>query len=178
MKNLIITTVLTASLLFGNLAYSQIDPTLQSQLEAMKKMHVMEGNWKGEGWIQKGQSERELFSVKENVSIKNNGVTLLVEGMGTNATTNEIVHDALAIIYYDVQAQTYKFDSHLAKGMHKLATGQMDDNMFIWGFGLPNNAKIRYTLTFTDNSWNEIGEYTPDQTNWYKFLEMNLTKQQ
>lgn len=176
MKTVLSSTLVLIGVLIATSANAQNDPTLPTQLEEMKKMHVMVGNWKGEGWMQQGQSERKTFTVNESVQIKNNGATLLVEGRGVDSNSEATVHDAMAVVYFDAHANEYKFDTHLAKGMHKLAVGQMNENVFTWGFDLQNAAKIKYTLTFTDNTWNEVGEYSPDNTNWYKFLEMNLTK--
>lgn len=161
----------------SHISHAQNDPTLEHQKEAIANLaNLMKGKWEGTGWTKKGQAEPEPVHVKESVEIKNDGTTLLIQGMGTHPETKKNLHDALAIIYYNVQSETYQFDSHLSTGQHKLATGTLDNNVFIWGFELPNNASIKYTITFVDNTWQEIGEYSPSKDVWYKFFEMNLNK--
>ena len=176
MKSIKTTLVLVLGFTIFGLAKAQYQSTLPQQLEAMKKLDVMIGEWEGKGWMQQGQTARTSFTVHEKVESKNAGSTLLIQGLGKDAESQKIVHDAMAVMYYDTFTNTYKFDSHLASGQHKLATGSMENNVFIWGFELPNNAKIKYTLSFTESTWDEIGEYSPDGQNWYKFMEMNLTK--
>lgn len=177
MKIIGITITLLASMALAIVCHGQPNPTIEKQKEAMAKLAVMEGQWTGTGWMQRGQSERHTFEVKETAEKKNGGLTLLIQGLGTDSKTGEIGHDALAVVYYDVESDQYMFDSHLDTGQHKLMTGSFEGDEFIWGFDLPNNAKIKYVITFTENTWNETGEYSSDGINWFKFMEMNLNKQ-
>jgi hypothetical protein len=161
----------------GHKVQAQTDPTLTQQQAAIASLaNLMVGNWEGSGWTKKGQAEPESVNVKESVALKNGGTTLLVQGKGTHPEIGNVVHDAMAIIHYDAPSNTYQFDSHLATGQHKVATGTLKDNVFIWGFDLDNNAQIKYTITLTGSTWKEIGEYSPAKDVWYKFFEMNLNK--
>jgi hypothetical protein len=174
----IITTIALLILVsLGIQIKAQDHPTLPQQKEAIAKLaSLMVGEWSGSGWNKRGQGDPEPVHVKETIERKNDGVSLLIQGIGTHPETKENVHNALAIVYYDVESSTYQFDSHLSSGLHKLSTGTLKNNVFIWGFDLPNNASIRYTITITGDKWNEIGEYSPNKDQWYKIFEMNLDK--
>ena len=179
MKNhsIIMTIAILMLASFGEGLFAQNSPTLSVQKEAIAKLaSLMVGEWSGSGWNKKGQGEPEPVNVKESIELKNDGVTILVQGLGTHPETNNMVHDALAVIYYDAESSTYQFDSHLSTGLHKIATGKLDGSVFTWGFDLPNNASIRYTITISGSKWNEVGEYSPAKDIWYKFFEMNLNK--
>lgn len=177
MKNALTHLLLLIALAIGSASIAQIDPTLDQQKEAITKLgQYMVGSWKGSGWSKSGQAPIKSFNSEETIEYKNGGITLLIQGTGRLAEDNKLIHDALAIMYYDTSSNTYKFDSHLANGQHKLMTGTLTNNIFVWGFDLPNNAAIRYTTTFKDDTWNEVGEYTPDKVQYFKFFEMNLNK--
>jgi hypothetical protein len=176
MKTLSATLVLLLSI--STFGMTQDDPTIGKQKEAISKLaSFMEGTWQGPGWMKKGQSAPISVNTTETVEVKTGGTTLLINGLGMLPESDNIVHDALAIIHYDVATGTYQFGAHLATGLHKQVTGTLEDNVFVWGFDLPNNASIRYTITFADNTWKEVGEYSPDTNQYYQFFEMNLTKQ-
>ena len=51
------------------------------------------------------------------------------------------------------------------------------DNQYTWGFDVPT-GKIKYSITLSPQAktWYEKGEFLPDGTQWFPFLEMNLTK--
>ena len=177
MKSSITHLLLLIALAIGSASLAQNDPTLNQQKEAMKSLgDFMVGSWKGSGWTKNGQNPTSTFNSEETIEYKNGGITLLIQGASRLAESNELIHDALAIMYYDVGSNTYQFDSHLANGQHKVMVGTLTNNVFVWGFELPNNAAIRYTTTFKDDTWNEVGEYTPDKVQYFKFFEMNLNK--
>ncbi len=51
------------------------------------------------------------------------------------------------------------------------------DLSFDWGFDLPNGGKIKYTVQFTENTWEESGTYvTPDGSNSYPTVKMALIR--
>jgi len=142
--------------------------------EKMNKLSALIGDWEGSGWYQQGRSERHNIKQHEHIESKLNGTVLLVEGKGYIADT--LSFNALAFFSFDQEKNSYKIESHLADGKSTIATGSFNENgQFIWGFKVPQ-GNIRYTMTITDTTWNEYGEYSSDGEQWWEFMEMNLTK--
>lgn len=145
-----------------------------SNSSEMKKLELLIGDWEGTGWYQQGQNERLEFRQIEHIESKLSGTLLLVEGKGY--ANDSLVFNALAMFTYTLKNQNYTIESHLADGKATVASGFFNENgKFIWGFEVPQ-GHIRYTMTITESSWNEFGEYSSDGTQWWKFMEMNLTK--
>lgn len=141
------------------------------------------GRWQGEGWIQMGPGEPKKSTVDEKIESKLDGMILLIEGIGKaeNASTKEqtVVHHAMAVLSYDQGTSQYRFRSYLKDGRSTDAwLTVMGENKFQWGFDIPNRGKTRYSISIdpVQQTWNEIGEYSPDGNNWSKFFEMNLKK--
>ena len=89
---------------------------------------------------------------------------------------DSLVFNALAIFSYNTEDQNYRIESHLADGKASVATGKFnEDGKFVWVFKVPT-GQIRYTIKIDNTTWNEYGEYSAVGSQWWKFIEMNLTK--
>ena len=71
------------ALLAGRPAFSQAPTPPAAQVEAMKKLDLWVGEWKGSGWASSGRGQRQEFTIVETVRPKVGGSVLLVEGRGT-----------------------------------------------------------------------------------------------
>src|SRR5690606_12513281 len=84
-------------------------------------------------------------------------------------------------VYYTLfqEKQKYGFNAFLHDGRNTTAwLDVIEENKYQWGFDIPS-GNIRYTITLdlTANTWDEIGEYSPDKgKTWYKFFQMKLKK--
>lgn len=155
----------------------------QANKEKMKIFEHWVGRWQGEGSMRMGPGEPRSSKVDEKIESKLDGTILLIEGIGkaTDAATKAeaVVHHALAILSYDQNSGQYKFKSFLKDGRNTDAWfNPTGENTFQWGFDVPGRGKTRYSITIDPlkKTWNEIGEFSPEGTNWSKFFEMNLTK--
>jgi hypothetical protein len=158
------------------LAQAPVDPG--PAIEAVKQVAFLEGNWTGEGWIQMGQGPREEFTQVETVELKVDGSILQIEGIGhTKGENPEKVHHALALIAFDPVGSTLIFSSFVAGRPRLDVVPEVTENGFTWGFSPPNGGQIRYSLTVENDTWHEVGEYSPDGQSWFQFFEMRLTKQ-
>jgi hypothetical protein len=159
--------------LSGTYAYSQ---NLESpSVRQMDKLSNLIGHWEGEGWVQEGNNRSE-FKQTEDVQAKLDGTTLLIEGNGYAG--DSLIFQAMAVASYDHQAGQFRFNSFLADGKYTEASGKFnEDGSFTWQFGVPNGGTIKYNIIFSSTNWLEKGYYSPDGgSQWYPFLEMNLTK--
>lgn len=163
--------ILIAALFAGFQLQAQ---TSISSAEEMSKLAMLVGDWQGTGWHQQGKSERIELTQTEHIESKLNGTLILVEGKGY--IQDSLFFNALAMFTYNSIDKNYSIESHLSDGKATLASGIFkEDGTFEWGFDLPH-GQIRYTITLTNTTWYEYGEYSPDGSQWYKFMEMNLTK--
>jgi hypothetical protein len=151
-------------------------PTPTTQLEAMKKLHFLLGEWRGDGWAMVGQ-KREGAKQTETVQSKVGGVALLVEGLGRAAADNNlIVHNAMAVISYDTQKKSYRVSTYQASGVAIEAEAVVGTNTVEWGFKTEKGT-VRFSIKLTEKGeWHEVGDFSSDGKSWFKFMEMTLQK--
>jgi len=171
-------------MLWGALVLSSVSlgaqpPAPTEELNRMKALDYMVGEWKGTGWIEQGRP-RETFAGTELIQKKLNGLALLVEGKFTGRPPGQdhdvVVHETLAVISYDRRGSKYNFRTYLANGM----TGDHDfavlEKGWQWGLQFPG-GRMRYTMTLQGaDRWVEVGELSQDGTTWRKFFEMTLQR--
>lgn len=157
-------------------AQAQIkNESFDKQVEAMKKFDFLVGRWKGSGWIVLGQNNRQTFTIDETLQSKLNGTIVVIEGVGKNAEKT-IIHNAFAVISYNAEKQTCRWNAYTKDGFSMEATAEVSDKKIIWGFQ-SQFGQVRYTITLTEKgNWLEVGEFSRDGTNWFKNFEMELKK--
>ena len=165
-------------LLIGQFAYAQAPTSSKETVQnKMKALDWLTGKWKGEGWMSFGPDQKHTFTQTENIQFKLDNTVLLIEGNGKNS--NRTVHDALALMTYDVQDNNYTFHSYTGEGRHQTdANVTVGDKKMIWQMDNNPERLIRYTIQLNEkNQWHEIGEMSSDQgKSWNKFFEMTLNK--
>jgi hypothetical protein len=149
--------------------------------DEMKKLDFLAGEWKGEGWLQRGPAPRESVLQREVVTPRAGGQVLLVEGTGRakleGGAAGDVVHDAIGFISWDPEKKQYRFVAHTAASGSVETTMDVGDRKAVWGFDTPQGGRVRYTIRLTDKGeWNEIGEFSRDGEKWMQFFEMTLTK--
>ena len=180
-KTLICILVCMLAVMAGQNLIAQEPRPSPVQLEAMKKLQFLVGEWKGEGWNEMVPGQRRTSPIAESVQSKLGGMVLLVEGLGKRkvpGTQDEVVvHNALGILSYDERAKVYRLRSHIATGQTTDAEAKFTDGGFQWAFKAGPSLSFRYTVKLTDKGeWFEIGEMSQDGTEWRKFHEMTLQK--
>ena len=154
---------------------AQENLTLQVQKEAMIKLEILEGNWKGSGWMMTREG-RQTFTQTEEVELATGGITLLVKGKGTNEE-GVLVHDALGVFYFNPESNQYEFQAHVAKGYHTNAWAKYEEGSIIWGYDHPYAGSMKYTISINNlGQWVEIGEMSRDGNEWMQIFEMTLSK--
>lgn len=178
MKHIMLIIALMAGLTIGRSLAQGTAPEAVKQ--EMKKLSYFAGRWSGEATMRRGNTAPVKVIQEENIQFKLDGTILLIEGTGRSTETgNPVVFNALAIVSYNQYTKEFKMKSHVLDGNSADAYFKiLEENRFEWGFETPQKAKIRYTITLNPQAktWVEKGEYSPDGTTWYPFMEMNLTK--
>lgn len=174
MKNTFMTIIIMTAGLSILHAQGNTDMLKQQKAEAMNSLSFMLGTWEGTGYYQQGRSERSNFDIHETIESKLDGLVYLVEGLGTS--DGSPVHEAMALISWDIEKSEYVFESHTLDGRSARSSGTLKDSTFTWGFGIPDGGKIQYKMEFSNDKWHETGSYSPDGETWYTFMEMKLEK--
>jgi hypothetical protein len=142
----------------------------------LAKLSAMAGRWKGDGWMFTREG-RKTFASEETVEMKLGGAALLIEGLHRDATTNAVVHHALAILAWDAARSEYRFLSALADGRTGAFAGKLEDGRFVWMIQPEGAPWSRFTIAFTGDRWVEDGESSRDGgKTWMKFFEMRLDR--
>jgi hypothetical protein len=166
----------------GQPARGQARTPPPAQVEAMQKLAVWVGDWKGSGWASTGPGQRHEFTITEKVQPKIGGSILLIEGLGKRKNMTGagevVVHDALAVLSYDEKTKHYRWRAHDIRGQALDVEPQVIDGGLQWRFrDGQGGVSIRFTIRIDEKRWHEVGEVTRDGKTWQKFLEMNLDRQ-
>ncbi len=147
----------------------------------MSKLSFLIGAWEGVSSVNYGPGQESRATGTEVVEWKQDGRLLLINGnfsadQGTSGSLT--VHNALGIIFYDPERQTYVIDAY-RDGRHVRSDLELLDGGtgFRWGFKeTRSGVETRFTMTLSDEGeWVERGEvYYGGQ--WRPFLEMRLKK--
>lgn len=142
----------------------------------MKKLDYFVGDWKGTAVVQT-QKGPQTVNQTEHIKWELDGVVLAIEGIGRE--NDKVTFNALALIHFDPALQEFKFRSYLKEGYATDAYFKvLGENKFQWGFDIPAGGKVKYSITLdpVKKTWYELGEYSPDGSQWMKSIEMNLVK--
>ena len=168
-------TLLTLLLaLTGLIAHAQDAPA--ERLEKMSHVRFLVGQWKGSGWMLM-DGKKQYFDQTENIQTKLEGAVIIVEGMGKVPQTGRIIHNALAMLTYDVVKKQYRWTSTTTAGYITDIVPEVSHEKFVWMLSSRPPSKIRYTITLDKGDWLEIGEQSNDDgKTWTQNFEMRLKK--
>ena len=176
MKNLIFISLLIVG--YAGFAQNPFQPKPET-LDAINKILFLTGEWKGSGWIQMGP-QKNSFNQTENIKAKVNGTVIQIDGLGIDdKNPDKIVHQAFAIISYDLENKKFLMKAFRGDGGQIDAEAKLiDDHTFEWGFSSAMTGQVKYTISVVNNKWTETGEMSRDSgKTWFKYFEMVLDKQ-
>ena len=147
-------------------------PRIAAQTEAMKKLSVMDGTWRGPAWTITPNGKHEVTQA-ERIGPLLGGSIKVVEGRGYNAD-GSTGFNAFGVISFEPSTGAYT--------LHSYAMGQAGDfkltptaDGYVWEIPA-GPMTIRYTAVIKDGAWREIGERVMDGRPPVQFFEMNLKR--
>ncbi len=147
-------------------------PRIAAQTEAMKKLAVMDGVWRGPAWTITPNGKHEVTQA-ERIGPLLGGSIKVVEGRGYNAD-GSTGFNAFGVISFEPSTGAYT--------LHSYAMGQAGDfkltptaDGYIWEIPA-GPMTIRYTAVIKDGAWREIGERVVPGQAPAQFFEMNLER--
>lgn len=145
------------------------------ELEAMKKLDFLVGNWEGEGWMMM-PGGREVFKGTETVQKKLQGKAILIEGKFVDPKDGRVVHETLAVVTYNEPAKKYVFQTYLFNRPGGVFDLNVKPNGFSWAIAMENVPKADYDMNVVNGEWVEKGVVTLPNGQKHEFLEMRLKK--
>lgn len=147
-------------------------PRIAAQAEAMKKLAIMDGVWRGPAWTITPTGRHEVTQA-ERIGPLLGGSIKVVEGRGYNAD-GSTGFNAFGVISFEPSTGAYT--------LHSYAMGQAGDfklaptaDGYIWEIPA-GPMTIRYTAVIKDGAWREIGERIVPGQAPTQFFEMNLKR--
>ena len=90
------------------------------------KIGFMVGKWKGSGLIMGRDQQRNSFEQTEDVRFKLDNTAILIEGLGN--TDGKVIHNALVVISFNKQENSYNFQSYMSNGSFGSFKAELIDN--------------------------------------------------
>ena len=150
-------------------------PNVKAQGEAMKKVAFLAGTWTGNATTVRSNQKIKVKQTEE-VSYKLDGLVLLIEGIGRNQESGQVMFRALATVSYDDAAGVYHFRAY-NDGSYLDTELKVPDGGFEWGYKA-GPAQIAFAMKLNHTGdWVETGDVTVGNTPAQRFFDMTLRKQ-
>ena len=153
----------------------QQDPAtiIASQREAMVRLSVMDGVWRGPAWTILPSGEKHTITQTERIGPFLDGSVKVIEGRGYDQD-GKVTFNAFGTISYNPTTRAYT--------LHSYAQGQVGDFVltptadgYIWEIPA-GPMTIRYTAVIKDGAWLEVGDRVMPGKEPVRFFEMNLKR--
>lgn len=151
----------------------QADPAMiAAQRDAVGRFAWMDGTWRGTATTRAPGGVHKVIHT-ERIGTMLGGTLRVIEGRSFNPD-GSIGFNAFAVISYDPARKAYGFRSYaLGRAGDFVITPTADG--YVWEVPA-GPTTIRYTATFKDKVWTEIGERVVPGQAPTQFFEMHLTR--
>jgi hypothetical protein len=154
-------------------------PDIAAQRAAMKKLSFLIGSWTGEAWVLRGPGEPVAMIQTEEAQYKLDGLVLLIEGVGRTKSDGEPALQALGVISFDDESETYRMRAFNDGRFLETEVKLLDSgNGIAWGFSL-GEIRTRSVLRINERGeWTELGEITIGSQAPKKFMELTVRRRE
>ena len=146
---------------------------IAAQREAMKRLPMMDGHWRGPAWTILPSGEKHTITQTERIGPFLDGSVKVLEGKGFEPN-GKVTFNAFGTISFNPSNGVYT--------LHSYAQGRVGDfvltpiaNGYVWEIPA-GPVTIRYTATIKDGSWLEVGDRIAVGKEPVRFFEMNLKR--
>jgi hypothetical protein len=143
------------------------------QQDAMKRLAMMDGVWRGSGWVLSPSGEKSHFTQTERIGPFLDGTLKVIEGRGY-ADDGTVTFNAFAIISYDAKTDAFTMRSY-AQGHAGDFPITPNEHGFQWEIPA-GPMTIRYSAEIKDGAWKETGDRIPKDGEPIRFIEMTLAR--
>ena len=149
----------------------------KSKVEVSYKNHplsFMFGEWVGEASGVSADRTPYTITQTERVGPMLEGDVVVIEGRGYSET-GETAFNAFAMVSPTGADGAWEMRSYTS-GRAGTFPFEPKENGFVWSTPAGPNARMRYTATFADETWSQIGEYVVEGSKPRQVFEMNLVR--
>jgi hypothetical protein len=146
---------------------------IAAQREAMQRLAVMDGIWRGSAWTVLPSGEKHTVTQTERIGPFLDGSVKVIEGRGYDPD-GKVTFNAFGTISYNPATRVYT--------LHSYAQGQAGDFVFtptsdgyVWEIPA-GSMTIRYTAVIKDGGLREVGDRIMPGKDPVRFFEMNLKR--
>ena len=146
---------------------------IAAQREAMQRLAVMDGVWRGPAWTILPSGEKHTITQTERIGPFLDGSVKVIEGRGYDPD-GKVTFNAFGTISYNPATRVYT--------LHSYAQGQVGDFVltptadgYVWEIPA-GSMTIRYTAVSKDGAWREVGDRVMPGKEPVRFFEMNLKR--
>ena len=147
-------------------------PRLAAQAEAMKKLAMMDGVWRGTAWTLTPAGRREVIQT-ERIGPMLDGTIKVIEGRGYNPD-GSTGFNAFATLSFEPSTGAYTFHSYAMSQVGDFKLTPTADG-YVWEIPA-GPMTFRYTAVIKDGAYREIGEQVIPGKAPMQFFEMNLKR--
>lgn len=147
---------------------------MAAQKQALGSLAYMDGIWRGTASTTLPDGSKHTITQTERIGPMLDGAVKVIEGRGYEAD-GRTAFNALGIVYFDNARGVLRFQAH-AMGMSGDYSFTPTADGYAWE--IPAGPMvIRYTASYKDGEWHEVGDRVmpgaPDQ----RFFEMRLKRE-
>src|SRR5213595_1971719 len=128
---------------------------IAAQREAMVRLSVMDGVWRGPAWTILPSGEKHNVTQTERIGPFLDGSVKVIEGRGYNPD-GTVGFNAFGTISYNPATRVYTLHSYAQGNVGDFAITRTADS-YVWE--IPAGPMvIRYTAVIKDRTWHEVGD--------------------
>ena len=136
-------------------------PDIDTQRLAMKQLEFLVGTWAGSARVLRGPGTFVDMDQTERPEYRLDGLVLLIEGIGRDRKSGAPILQALGIVSYDDEHETYRMrafnDGRFLESQVRLLE---TDRQLTWGFTVGEFRTTSVLRITEDGEWAEHAELT------------------
>jgi hypothetical protein len=146
---------------------------IAAQGEAMSRLSIMDGVWRGPAWTILPSGEKHSVTQTERIGPFLNGSVKVIEGRGYDQS-GKVTFNAFGTISYNPSTRVYTLHSYAQGNSGDFVLTPTADG-YIWEISA-GPMTIRYTAVIKGGEWREVGDRIMPGKEPVRFFEMNLKR--
>lgn len=146
---------------------------IAAQREAMRRLSMMDGVWRGPAWTVLPSGERHNITQTERIGPFLDGSVKVIEGRGYGQD-GRVTFNAFGTISYNPATRAYTLHSYAQGNVGDFVLTPAPDG-YVWEIPA-GPMTIRYTAVIRDGAWKEVGDRVVPGKEPVRFFEMNLKR--
>ena len=146
---------------------------IAAQREAMVRLSVMDGVWRGPAWTILPSGEKHTVTQTERIGPFLDGSVKVIEGRGYEPD-GKVTFNAFGTISYNPATRAYTIHSYAQGNVGDFVLTPAADG-YVWEIPA-GPMTIRYTAVVKNGAWREIGDRIMPGKEPVRFFEMNLKR--